>query len=94
MSQVKLHRCPIPALGPLERWHACARVQDALDEQGIEYEVVKEPLIPGKRDWIKEHTQQKMLPVLEFDDGSTYREESRDMAARTRAGKLFDGGAA
>ena len=33
--------------------HPCWRVQKALDEQGIEYEVVKGPLRPGKRDDLK-----------------------------------------
>jgi hypothetical protein len=31
-----------------------------------------------------------VLPVIEFDDGSTYRAESADMASRVRAGRLFD----
>jgi hypothetical protein len=34
-----------------------------------------------------------LLPVIEFDDGTTYRAESADMAARVRAGQLFDEGA-
>jgi hypothetical protein len=29
--------------------------------------------------------------VIEFEDGSTYRAESKDMAARIRDGKLFEG---
>jgi hypothetical protein len=33
---------------------------------------------------------QHMLPVIEFEDGSAYRAESKDMAATIRAGKLFD----
>ncbi len=32
-----------------------------------------------------------MLPVIEFADGRTYREESKDMAARIAAGKLVEG---
>src|SRR4051794_29159366 len=41
---VKLHRCST-------RWKfgPCWRVQKALDEQGIAYEVVKGPARPGKR---------------------------------------------
>jgi hypothetical protein len=34
---------------------------------------------------------QQSYPVIQFEDGSVYREESKDMAARVRAGKLFDG---
>jgi hypothetical protein len=29
--------------------------------------------------------------VIEFEDGTIYREESKDMASRIRAGKLFEG---
>jgi hypothetical protein len=28
--------------------------------------------------------------VIEFEDGHTYRAESKDMAARIASGKLFD----
>jgi hypothetical protein len=31
---------------------------------------------------------QKLYPVIEFENGSIYREESKDMAATIRAGKL------
>jgi hypothetical protein len=31
---------------------------------------------------------QKLYPVIEFENGSTYRDESKDMAATIRAGKL------
>jgi hypothetical protein len=31
---------------------------------------------------------QKKFPVIEFEDGSVYREESKDMAATIRAGNL------
>ncbi len=68
--------------------HPCWKVQKALDEQGIEYEVVKGPLRPGKRDELEQLSQQRKYPVIEFEDGSVYREESADMAARIRAGKL------
>lgn len=70
--------------------HPCHRVQKALDEQGIEYEVVKGPLRPGKRDELEKISGQRKYPAIEFEDGSAYREESADMAARIRAGQLFD----
>jgi glutaredoxin len=84
---VKLHRCSV-------MWakidaHPCERVQKALDEQGIEYEVVKGPLRPGKRSELQELSGQRKYPTVEFEDGSTYREESKDMAAKIRAGELF-----
>lgn len=71
--------------------HPCWRVQKALDEQGIEYEVVKGPLLPGRRDELKQLSDQNKYPTIEFEDGSAYRAESKDMAARIRAGDLFQG---
>jgi glutathione S-transferase len=88
---VKLHRCST-------MWvkidaHPCWRVQKALDEQGIEYEVVKGPLRPGKRDELEQLSDQRKYPVVEFEDGSAYRDESKDMARRIRDGKLFEAAA-
>jgi len=71
--------------------HPCWRVQKALDEQGIEYEVVTGPVRPGKRDELEQLSGQRKYPVIEFEDGTTYREESADMASRIHAGKLFEG---
>jgi glutaredoxin len=71
--------------------HPCWRVQKALDDQGIEYEVVQGPLRRGKRDELEQKTGQRQYPAIEFEDGSTYRAESKDMAARIRDGKLFEG---
>jgi glutathione S-transferase len=86
---VKLHRCST-------MWvkidaHPCWRVQKALDEQGVEYEVVKGPLRPGKRDDLEQLSGQRKYPAIEFEDGSVYRAESADMAERIRAGQLFEG---
>jgi len=84
---VKLHRCS--AMWVKIDAHPCWRVQKALDEQGIEYEVVAGPLRPGKRDELEQVSGQRRYPTIEFEDGTTYREESRDMAKRIRAGDLF-----
>ena len=84
---VKLHRCPIHWF-KLEA-HPCWKVQKALDEQGIDYEVVAGPLRPGKRDELQRLSGQRKYPVIEFEDGRTYRAESKDMAARIRAGELL-----
>lgn len=86
---IKLHRCSIG-------WfktglHPCWRVQSALDEQGIDYEVVTGPLRPGKRDELERLSGQRKYPTIEFEDGSVYREESAEMAKRIEAGKLFAG---
>lgn len=70
--------------------HPCWKVQKALDEQGIEYEVVTGPLRPGKRNDLEQLSGQRKYPAIEFEDGRIYREESKDMAARIEAGQLFD----
>ena len=83
---VKLHRCSLMwfKLG----MHPCWKVQKALDDQGIEYEVVKGPLSRGKRTDVERLTGQHAYPVIEFEDGSAYREESADMAKRITEGTL------
>lgn len=86
---VKLHRCS--AMWIKVDAHPCWRVQKALDEQGIEYEVVKGPLRPGKREELERVSGQRKYPTIEFEDGSAFREESADMAERIRAGRLFEG---
>jgi glutathione S-transferase len=68
--------------------HPCWKVQKALDEQGVEYEVVKGPLRPGKRDELEQLSGQRKYPTIEFEDGTTYREESKEMAAKISAGEL------
>ena len=83
---IKLHRCS-------NLWvkigaHPCWKVQKALDEQGVEYEIVTGPQRRGKRDDLERLSGQRIYPVIEFEDGSVYREESKDMAARIRAGQL------
>jgi glutathione S-transferase len=81
---ITLHRCK-------NEWiklggHPCWRVQKALEEAGIDYEVDRLPW-PGNRDETERRTGQKKYPWIEFDEGSIYREESKDMAERIRAGK-------
>ena len=85
---VKLHRCS-------NMWlkiggHPCWKVQKALDEAGVEYDVVAGPLRRGKRDDLEQLSGQRQYPVIEFEDGRVYREQSKDMAARIGAGQLFD----
>lgn len=88
---LKLHRCSGTWVkGP----HPCWQVQKALDEAGIEYELVKHPSFPRSRR--KEYvalTGQHLLPAIELEDGRVLRQESKDLVARIRAGKLFEGGA-
>jgi glutaredoxin len=70
--------------------HPCWKVQKALDETGIEYEVVAGPVRRGKRDDLERLSGQRAYPVIEFEDGNVYREQSKDMAARIREGKLSE----
>ena len=77
---IRLHRCST-------RWKVgpCWRVQKALDEHGIDYVVVKGPARPRKRAELQRLSGQKLYPVIEFENGSIYREESKEMAATIRA---------
>ena len=86
MAPLKLHRCS-------NEWaklgaHPCWKVQKALDEQGIEYELVKGPLRRSKRDDLERLSGQRKYPVIEMPDGQVYRAESDEMAARIRTGGL------
>ena len=79
---VKLHRCS-------NEWvklsgHPCWKVQKALDEAGVDYEVVKGPLRSSKRDDLERLTGQRKYPAIEFEDGSAYREESARWPRRSR----------
>ena len=85
MDKIKLHRCSWTFLHT-DR-DACWKVQRALDEQGVEYEVVKHGYGKGKRPEVETLSGQGKLPVIEFEDGSAYRAESDDMAARVRSGQ-------
>jgi glutathione S-transferase len=81
---VTLHRCRHEWLktGP------CWRVEKALREMGIEYTLAPGPSRPSKRDVMAEHTGQRLYPAIELDDGTWYREESKDMAKTIRDGRL------
>jgi hypothetical protein len=50
---------------------------------------VKAPTYPRRRrKEVVEHTGQHLLPAIELEDGTWWREDSRDMAAAIRSGKL------
>jgi len=85
---IKLHRCSgtwVKAPG-----HPCWRVEKALDDAGIDYELVKEgygyPKSRRKRTIAA--TGQSNFPWIEFEDGSVYREGSQEMEETIRANKL------
>jgi glutathione S-transferase len=86
--KVELHRCSNVWL-KLDG-HPCWRVQKALDEQGVDYELVKGPLFRSKRDELERLSGQRQYPVLVLEDGTVYREDSKAMAERIRSGKLLD----
>ena len=83
---IKLHRCK--TLWFKFGGHPCWRVQKALDEQGVPYEVVPGPVSRGKRDTVERLTGQKKYPVIQFEDGSVYREDSKAMSETIRAVRL------
>jgi hypothetical protein len=85
---VKLHRCS-------GQWvkikaHPCWRVEKALKDMGVEYERVPGPQSRSKRDAIVEATGQNKYPAIQFEDGSFYREESKDMERTIREGRLME----
>ena len=85
---VKLHRCSL-------MWvkvgaHPCWKVEKALQDMGIEYEAVGGPVRRSKRGGMLENTGQKLYPAIELEDGSWYREESKDMETTIRDGKLME----
>ena len=89
---VKLHRCSnvwVKVGG-----HPCWRVQQALAGAGLDYELVRGPVRRSRRDALEELSGQRLSPVIEFEDGTLYRDESKLMVERIAAGTLLDGQAA
>lgn len=83
---VKLHRCRFEWLktGP------CWKVEKALKDVGIAHELAPGPNRLSKRTQMIEHTGQKLYPAIEFEDGTWYREESKDMEKTIRDGTLME----
>jgi glutathione S-transferase len=82
---VKLYRCSTLWLkGP----HPCWRVQRALDESGVEYEVVPGPVRRGKRDQMMELTGQRMYPAIQRDDGTVVKRSSKELTEMIKAGEF------
>jgi hypothetical protein len=84
---VKLYRCS-------NQWikvggHPCWKVEKTLQEMGIEYERVPGPLRRGKREAVFSGTGQRLYPAIQFEDGSWYRAESKEMERAVRAGALM-----
>jgi glutathione S-transferase len=83
---VKLHRCR--ATFAKNAGHPCWKVQKTLDDAGIAYEVVKQPFRKSKRTDLAQRSGQRLLPAIEFEDGTMLHEESDALAERIRAGNL------
>jgi hypothetical protein len=83
---VRLHRCKLVWL----KAGACWRVEKALKEMNIDYELVPGPSRPSRREEVIAHTGQELYPAIEFENGVWYREESTEMASTIRAGKLME----
>ncbi len=86
---IKLYRCS-------NQWvkikaHPCWRVEKALMDMGVEYERVPGPRKKEEREAVISGTGQKLYPDIQFEDGSWYREASKDMEKRIREGRLESG---
>ena len=82
---VKLHRCSATwvKLGG----HPCWRAQKALDEAGVDYELVLHSGLRFRRPEVVAQTGQRKVPYIEFDDGTTLL-ESTEIASRAKNGTL------
>jgi hypothetical protein len=83
---IKLHRCK-------GQWvkikaHPCWRVEKALIDTGVDYERVPGPGKRAERKAVIDGTGQQRYPAIQVEDGSWYREESKDMERRIREGRL------
>ena len=70
--------------------HPCWKVEKALQDMGIDYERVNLPAGKGNRSDVEAITGQTKYPAIQFEDGSVYREESKDMERTIRDGKLME----
>jgi hypothetical protein len=72
---VKLHRCS--ATWAKVGGHPCWKAQKALDEAGIDYELVLHSGLRFRRPEVAEMTGgPRALPIIEFEDGSILRESA------------------
>jgi glutathione S-transferase len=84
---VKLHRCS--ATWVKIGGHPCWKAQKALDDAGVDYELVLHSGLRFRRPEVAEMTGgAKALPIIEFEDG-TLVSDSSVIAERARAGTLL-----
>jgi glutathione S-transferase len=61
-------------------------VQKALDEAGIEYQLVLEPALRRNRKDYAAKAGTNVLPAIEFEDGTMLREDSKALIERIQSG--------
>jgi hypothetical protein len=86
---IKLHRCP-------NEWvkfggHPSWKAQRALDDRGIEYEMIKGPLRRGQRDDLERLSASGSSPSSSSTTARFTARSRAAMAARIKEGKLFEG---
>src|SRR5437868_291650 len=85
---VKLRRCS-------GEWveikaQSCWGIEKALQDMGVDYLRVPGPRRRAERETLADGTGQRLYPAIQFEDGSWYREQSKDMERTIREGKLMD----
>jgi hypothetical protein len=84
---IKFHRCS--AMWVKIGGHPCWKAQKALDDAGVDYELVVHSGLRFRRPEVADMTGgSKALPIIEFEDGSLLRESSV-IAERARNGTLM-----
>src|SRR4051794_36777999 len=84
---IKLHTCG--NTGWVHGPHPCWKVMKALDDAGVPYEHVKHPSFPrGRRNELEALTGQRVLPVIELEDGTIVRRESKEMVEMIGRGEI------
>jgi hypothetical protein len=83
---VKLYRCSNSWVkGP----HPCWQVQKALDEAGVEYEVVAGPYRRSKRDQMVELTGQRIYPAIQLENNDVVKKSSKELVEMIKAGDFL-----
>jgi hypothetical protein len=87
LMAVRLHRCS-------NDWvrcegHPCWRVQQALEDAGVPYEVVSHPAFPRTdRTEYTALTGERTLPAIELPDGTIVHRESRELVRMIADGEI------
>ena len=85
---MKLHRCR--ATWAKFGGHPCWRAQKAIDDAGIEYELVLHSGLRFRRPEVQERLASARSPIVELDDGTVIR-DSQEIARRAAEGTLAPG---